>query len=177
MTGASGFIGSHVVERLLTSGTEVAILTRPSTDLWRLDHLADEKAQIVGDLADIGPIEDRLRTFAPDTVFHCAWSGVAGSQRNRGDQMNANVSGTAEIVELAQRLACEALIGIGERACSRWLSELGQGRKGACGVLLEGPGTAGTGYAALRSGSASPHGIECAKGPSARFYRQWWVMQ
>jgi nucleoside-diphosphate-sugar epimerase len=41
VTGATGFIGSHLIERLVNEGTEVAILTRPTSDKWRIKHMLD----------------------------------------------------------------------------------------------------------------------------------------
>jgi UDP-glucose 4-epimerase len=74
VTGAAGFIGSHLVDMLLDSGAEV--LAVDDFRLGRREHL--EHAQSTGRLTlvegdvrsaeDLGPIGD----FAPDTVFHMA---------------------------------------------------------------------------------------------------------
>ena len=36
VTGATGFIGSHLVRRLVNDGVDVHVLRRPSSNFWRL---------------------------------------------------------------------------------------------------------------------------------------------
>ncbi len=38
VTGASGFLGSYVLERLLNNGHCVSIIKRPGSDMWRVEH-------------------------------------------------------------------------------------------------------------------------------------------
>lgn len=68
VTGASGFIGPHLVERLQQNGYEVRCLVRPSSDLERLKPLSPEF--VFGDVTD----QDSLKAAVEgvDTVFHLA---------------------------------------------------------------------------------------------------------
>jgi len=72
VTGASGFIGRHVVAELLVRGLEVVVLTRDAARLpsWR------EAIEIVeGDLDALQPAAlDRLA--AADFLIHLAWDGL-----------------------------------------------------------------------------------------------------
>jgi UDP-glucose 4-epimerase len=73
VTGASGFIGSHLVSRLMGSGAEVHLVSRrprpgPEGPAW---HLAD--------LTDYGACLKLVETVAPDVLFHLA-SAVTGAR-------------------------------------------------------------------------------------------------
>ena len=73
VTGASGFIGSHLVRRLTGSGADIHAVSRrpgpgPRGSTW---HIAD--------LTDIGTCVELVGTVAPDVVFHLA-SAVTGAR-------------------------------------------------------------------------------------------------
>jgi len=116
VTGATGFIGSHLVERLLRADVAVAILLRPSSNPWRIAALLPRVTVIPGDLHALGAVEAGLREFAPDTLFHLAWKGVAGRERNSPDQIEANLMPTVDLVRLAGRVGCRTWIGLGSQA-------------------------------------------------------------
>jgi len=42
LTGATGFLGSHLLEALLAENYQVIILKRSTSDTWRIDHLLDK---------------------------------------------------------------------------------------------------------------------------------------
>jgi nucleoside-diphosphate-sugar epimerase len=68
VTGATGFLGSHIVERLVQEGRPVRVLVRPSSDTAFLDSLGVEK--VVGDLTDPVSVERVCRDV--ETVYHAA---------------------------------------------------------------------------------------------------------
>ena len=51
VTGATGFLGSHVARQLLSRGAELRLLVRPTS---RVDNIADLPAErVLGDLRDL----------------------------------------------------------------------------------------------------------------------------
>lgn len=68
VTGAAGFIGSHVVRELLADGVEVRCLIRPGEDSRNLDGLDVE--QLTGNILDQDAVERAVK--GTDTVFHLA---------------------------------------------------------------------------------------------------------
>ena len=68
VTGAAGFIGSHVVRDLLSENVEVRCLIRPGESTRNLDGLDVEL--LTGDILDIIAVENALDSI--DTVFHLA---------------------------------------------------------------------------------------------------------
>jgi nucleoside-diphosphate-sugar epimerase len=68
ITGASGFLGSHIAEQLMARDMHVRALVRKTSDTSLLESLGIE--QIVGDLND----PESLKPFCTgaDVVYHCA---------------------------------------------------------------------------------------------------------
>lgn len=77
MTGGTGFIGSHLVDALVTQGAQVRALVRPTSDTSRLDRRNIE--QVVGEFHD--PVTLARATQDIDVVFHLAALTRARSER------------------------------------------------------------------------------------------------
>lgn len=70
LTGATGFIGSHVAKELLRRGHEVHVVVRPASDRRRLADVASQLRFHEGEL-DAVPVD-------ADVVVHMAWYAVPG---------------------------------------------------------------------------------------------------
>jgi nucleoside-diphosphate-sugar epimerase len=70
LTGATGFIGSHVARSLVAAGHEVHALVRPQGDLWRVEDIKSALHLVRGDLLDSSFIPPRS-SF--DCCIHLAW--------------------------------------------------------------------------------------------------------
>ena len=68
VTGATGFVGSHLVERLVEGGVRVRALVRSTSDVSRLERLGVERT--VGSLEDAGALVRALEGV--EVVFHLA---------------------------------------------------------------------------------------------------------
>ena len=95
VTGATGFIGGHVVERLLAEGHQVRCLVRASSDTRRLESLGVELAP--GSLENARSL--RRAVEGCDSVVHCGamvtdWGTVAEIER-------VNVAGTRDLLQAA----------------------------------------------------------------------------
>jgi len=97
VTGASGFIGAHLVSRLLSAGSRVTVLVRSSSKLqaeWR------ERVRIV--VCDDFSWENLRRVLdSPvDAVFHLAAYGVKPDHRDVDEMLRINVGLPATLVRL-----------------------------------------------------------------------------
>jgi dihydroflavonol-4-reductase len=98
VTGATGFLGSHVARVLAEQGAELRLLVRPTSDLRNLDGLNADR--VVGDLRDSASIEKALSGC--DVVFHVA-ADYRLWVRDPDEMYRSNVEGTRSLLEAARR--------------------------------------------------------------------------
>jgi nucleoside-diphosphate-sugar epimerase len=102
VTGGTGFIGSHLVRRLVMADAEVHVLVRPQSDLWRIKELAPKIIPWRGDVTDLGSVERCVTQAQPEIVFHLAGdtSGRRWSQSlSELDQsIEVNLCGTLNVL-------------------------------------------------------------------------------
>jgi dihydroflavonol-4-reductase len=98
VTGATGFLGSHVARVLAEQGAELRLLVRPTSDLRNLDGLNSER--VVGDLRDSASIEKAIAGC--DVVFHIA-ADYRLWVRDPGEMYRSNVEGTRSLLEAARK--------------------------------------------------------------------------
>jgi dihydroflavonol-4-reductase len=98
VTGATGFLGSHITRQLIENGHHVRILRRESSQLDALQGLPVE--HLIGDLFDVNQLTDYLSGV--DWVFHVA----AVSNYWRSDKASiyrVNVDGTKNLLRAIKR--------------------------------------------------------------------------
>src|SRR6516164_7886607 len=93
VTGATGFVGSHVADRALALGHRVRTLARPTSDLTYLNGTAVEI--VPGDVTD--PAEVRRACDGADYVVHCA--AKVGDWGPVDDYRAVNVEGLRNLLE------------------------------------------------------------------------------
>jgi nucleoside-diphosphate-sugar epimerase len=109
ITGATGFLGAHLVRRLAREDVQMALLIRPGSNLWRIDPLPKNAGIIPGSLSEL-PTK-AIEQFVPDTIVHAAWHGVSNQHRNDATQTE-NLTPTLKLAEIG----CKHFIGLGSQA-------------------------------------------------------------
>ena len=95
VTGATGLVGSHLVEELLKSYPEysVRVLIRPASDKTGLD---DKRLEIAwGDLTQPQSLQEAVRNV--DVIFHCA--AFVSDWASRQEMIKINVTGLKDLLE------------------------------------------------------------------------------
>jgi dihydroflavonol-4-reductase len=109
VTGATGFLGSHVARVLADGGANLRFLVRPTSDTRNIEpfHHAD---RVVGDLRDIDSLKHAMSGC--DVVFHVAadyrlWTPTKADI----DQMyRSNVEGTRAVIAAAQEVGVQRVV-------------------------------------------------------------------
>lgn len=92
ITGATGFVGGHLVERLSAAGWQIRALVRRTSDTTSLEAFGVERW--TGDLGDREVL--RAASGEVDVVFHLAATTAA---RDEAEYERTNVAGTLSVVE------------------------------------------------------------------------------
>lgn len=115
VTGADGFIGSHLTEALVAAGARVRAfcLYNSNGSLGWLDHAAPEvRAALdvrLGDIRDARFVEEACRDV--DTVFHlAALIAIPYSYAAPASFVDTNVSGTLHVLEGVRRAGCRRVV-------------------------------------------------------------------
>lgn len=115
VTGADGFIGSHLTERLLEEGYKVkAFVYYNSFNSWGwLDSLSKEKQEQLeifsGDIRDPNGVRTAMKDV--DIVFHlAALIAIPFSYHSPDSYVDTNIKGTLNIVQAAKDLGTERIL-------------------------------------------------------------------
>lgn len=110
VTGGAGFIGSHIVHRLLQRGDSVKILDNFSTGKWEnIANIKDDVDVIVGDLRDPKRVAQSIQGV--DYIFHhAALVSVPQSMEEPQTCFDINVQGTLNVLEAASKAKVMAIV-------------------------------------------------------------------
>lgn len=132
VTGATGFLGAHLVCRLLKQGKTVKAIKRSSSDVSEFNFIyslyfdvpvSQQKfTWVEGDVLDVPSLEN-IFTGAEE-VYHCA-AVVSFNKSDKNHMMKTNVEGTANVVNVCLNLNIKKLAYISS------IAALGREKSGA----------------------------------------------
>lgn len=115
VTGADGFIGSHLAEALVDQGEEVRAFVRYNAfNSWGWLDTVDEDVQdaidiFLGDVRDPNGVREAMRGI--DVVYHlAALISIPYSYHSPDTYVDTNVTGTLNILQAAQDLGTEKIM-------------------------------------------------------------------
>jgi UDP-glucose 4-epimerase len=114
VTGATGFIGSHLVKRLVTEGAQVSALIMPEFFPGPIAAFSNHIKIIKADIANLDSLQAALALEKPDIVFHLA---ACVDVRRDWDcvslMINNNLVGTANLLQALKDRQIDLMINIG----------------------------------------------------------------
>ncbi len=112
LTGATGFIGSYLLENLLSLGHKVIVLKRSNSDTWRIDHLLSKVTVFNMDENDLERVfvDNKI-----DCVMHLATNYVKFNDKlsDVAEMINFNVNIASQLCELCIKHGVKNFINSG----------------------------------------------------------------
>ena len=100
VTGGYGFVGSHLVERLVEDGHEVTVIDNLSNG--QLDNLTAVKKQITTYISNVEHLQRQYFSTTFDGIFHLATAPRSSSLRDPMRDIETNCKGMIAVLELAK---------------------------------------------------------------------------
>lgn len=113
LTGATGFLGSHLAEGLYNAGHELLLTRRSTSDIWRC---ASFEKNVKWTNTDLDTFEYDVCNFKPNIIINSAWRGVSVIDRDSWTEQIDNLQYQQRLLDLAKLLKIEKFIGIGSQA-------------------------------------------------------------
>ncbi len=115
VTGASGFVGSHLVRRLVRDGFRVHVICRPQSNFWRLTDMLPEIDRHVAALEDPVTLRRVVNVVRPHGIFHLASATVvAGSAAAAAELVTVNLLGTVNLLDACEDVDYRAFVSTGD---------------------------------------------------------------
>jgi UDP-glucose 4-epimerase len=116
VTGASGFIGSHLCDRLVEDGARVVAINKQVSRVVppRLSHLASRIDIVEANLQDAGALRIIAERSQPRFVFHLgAYTHVGKSFDHVDESLQTNIAGTVNLLQSLRGIDYETFVYTG----------------------------------------------------------------
>lgn len=105
VTGASGFIGSHLSKKLADDGNEVIALVRDMVPSLWLDTALNECVKVRGDIREFGFLRRVINEYGIEHVYHLAGETIVGrAYRDPINTFETNLIGSLNVLEVCRLL-------------------------------------------------------------------------
>lgn len=116
ITGATGAIGTALIQELLDNNAEVLVICRRNS-IRRKAITQHERVKVIeADLEELACLQVNVFQTPYDVFYHLAWAGTVGNSRNDIYMQNENIRYTLDAVRLAKKIGCRTFVGIGSQA-------------------------------------------------------------
>lgn len=113
ITGGAGFIGSNLTRKLLNLGYNVNVLTRSSTDLWRLKDVLPKVKIHQADIFNKQTISETIKKINPKSIIHLATYTQYRNQEDFGQMVETNIKGTLNLLDATKNISYDVFINTG----------------------------------------------------------------
>jgi nucleoside-diphosphate-sugar epimerase len=113
LTGATGFLGSHIADFLCQNGFDL-LLTRRTTS--KLDKCIAFAKDVNWILTDDEKWIAKAIEFKPEIIIHAAWNGVENSKRDNWEVQLSNIGFLYQLLKIAKEANVKKIIALGSQA-------------------------------------------------------------
>lgn len=112
VTGATGFIGSHLVEYLLEEKNHIILIVRNKSKLMK-EFLNNNYIEIIED--DIDNLTEESFNLSDEysVFYHVAWAGVNSLDKNNVSMQIDNIRVSIKAMELCNKIKCQLFVATG----------------------------------------------------------------
>lgn len=119
VTGAAGFVGSHVTRRVVQDGHAVWAAIRPGESTDRLADVLDHLSVVAVDLREASAVQNLISAARPDCTIHLAWYAVPGKYWTAPENLDC-VTMTLALARALGAAGCSRLVAAGSCAEYDW---------------------------------------------------------
>jgi len=112
VTGASGWVGSHVVRSAVARGWDVYGLVRDPAGSLRWGDAAGRVETVECDLGDWARISELVRDIGADACVHCAWYAKPGKYLTSPEHVTSLMN-SLKLFEALATAGCQRFVGVG----------------------------------------------------------------
>lgn len=113
VTGASGFVGSHVVKLLAERNISVLAVARNDDKAKRLFDKYENIHIIKCNMENYLQLPDLVSEHDIDTIYHFAWEGTSGEIRKDYNIQLKNVVAVCDLLKAARSIGCKRVVCAG----------------------------------------------------------------
>jgi nucleoside-diphosphate-sugar epimerase len=113
ITGANGFVGAHLVQRLVELGADVVAVVRPEADLARIVQLLDRIELVRVDVTELEADHVAGLAGRAATVLHLASAGVVAHDTDPRVVVATATDGTLRVLEAAHAVGAARFVYCG----------------------------------------------------------------
>jgi nucleoside-diphosphate-sugar epimerase len=113
LTGATGFLGSHIAENLLVHDFELILTKREKSSLANCQSFMNNVKWVNKD-SELWV--DQIIEFKPDIIIHAAWNGVSSTNREDWNSQLSNIDFMFQLMKIAGKSNIRKFISLGSQA-------------------------------------------------------------
>jgi nucleoside-diphosphate-sugar epimerase len=113
ITGASGFIGSVLLRRLVEQKQEVHLILRKESKRWRIADLLDKVTIHYSDLSKVTELIEIVKKVKPNIIYHLATNGAYSYQKDANQIIETNILGTWNLLQACNTVDYDLFVNTG----------------------------------------------------------------